>query len=76
MRDSNSHMFAHEPPSKRWQYQLCLIRHLAPEVGFEPTRRLITDLSVFKTDPFSLLGTLANLGRAIVRRDRLWVPWF
>ena len=30
---------------------------MAEAVGFEPTRRLITDLSVFKTDPFSLLGT-------------------
>ena len=71
MRDSNSHMFAHEPPSKRWQYQLCLIRHLAPEVGFEPTRRLITDLSVFKTDPFSLLGTLAFYGGSCKSRTYL-----
>ena len=27
MRDSNSHTLADEPPSKRWQCQLCLILH-------------------------------------------------
>ena len=40
-------------------YSLSYSGMLAPEVGFEPTRRLITDLSVFKTDPFNLLGTPA-----------------
>ena len=29
---------------------------MAEEVGFEPTRRLITDLSVFKTELFGLLS--------------------
>ena len=31
---------------------------MAEAVGFEPTRRLSTDLSVFKTDLFNLLSML------------------
>lgn len=39
---------------------------MAEDVGFEPTRRLITDLSVFKTDPFSLLGNPPNNAQVLV----------
>ena len=38
--------------------QLLLVFFMVEVVGFEPTRQLITDLSVFKTELFSLLSTL------------------
>ena len=50
-----------EPLTYRLEGGCCcpteLLGHMAEAVGFEPTRRLSTDLSVFKTDLFSLLST-------------------
>ena len=39
---------------------------MAEEVGFEPTRRLSTDLLVFKTNLFSLLSIPPNDAQVLV----------